>query len=62
MLTRCEECNYNTGTKCWHYGEMNLGQQWEKIVRGCEKYRSWEMMHPLSRAHEEQAPVFLIIE
>jgi hypothetical protein len=40
MLISCEECNYYVGNKCWHYGKMNLGQQWEKIVRNYEKDRS----------------------
>jgi hypothetical protein len=37
MLMPCEECNYFIGNRCWHYGKLYLGQQWEKIVRGCEK-------------------------
>ena len=52
MVTQCEECKYNIGNKCWHYGKMNPGQQWEKIVWGCEKYCHWGMMRPLSLAHQ----------
>jgi hypothetical protein len=37
MLMPCEECKYYVGNKCWHYGKLNLGQKWEKIVKGCEK-------------------------
>jgi hypothetical protein len=37
MVTPCEECKYYIGNKCWHYGKLNLGQQGEKIVMGCEK-------------------------
>jgi hypothetical protein len=51
MVILCEECNYYIQNKCWHFGELNLGQQWEKIVRGCEKYRPWQMIHPLSFSH-----------
>ena len=40
MVILCEECNYYKGNKCWHFGQMDLGKHWEKIVRGCEKYRS----------------------
>jgi len=51
MLISCEECNYYIEKKCWYYGKLSLGQQLEKIVRGCEKYRYWEMVHPLSPSH-----------
>ncbi len=37
MLMPCEECNYYVGNKCWHFGKIDLGKQWEKIVKGCEK-------------------------
>lgn len=40
MLMPCEECNYFIGNKCWHFGKMNLGQQWEKVTRDCEKDRT----------------------
>jgi len=48
MVILCEECNYYIENKCWHFGKMNLVQLGQKIVRGCEKYRHWEMMHPRS--------------
>jgi hypothetical protein len=48
MVSLCEECNYYIENKCWHFGRMNLIQQLEKIVGGCEKYRDGEMMHPRS--------------
>jgi hypothetical protein len=46
----CEKCNYYKGNKCWHVGTMNLGEQWEKIFRGCERYRTSinEILKPYS--------------
>jgi hypothetical protein len=50
VVMPCEECKYNTGDKCWHVGTMNLGEQWEKIFRGCERYRTSinEFLEPYS--------------
>jgi hypothetical protein len=36
MVIHCEECNYYLGNKCRHFGKTNPGQQYEKIVRGCD--------------------------
>jgi len=46
----CEECKYYKGNKCWHVGTMNLGEQWETIFRGCERYRTSinEILKPYS--------------
>jgi hypothetical protein len=54
MVISCEECNYYVGNKCWHYGKINLGQKWEKIVRSYEKDRTSinEILKPASVKHD----------
>jgi hypothetical protein len=50
VVMPCKECKYNAGNKCWHVDNMNLGEQWEKIFRGCERYRTSlnEILEPYS--------------
>jgi hypothetical protein len=54
MLMPCEECKFYLGNECWHVGNMNLGEQWEKIFRGCERYRTSinETLKPASVKHD----------
>jgi hypothetical protein len=54
MLMPCEECKLYLENECWHVSNMNPGEQWEKIFRGCERYRTSinEILKPYSVKHD----------